>query len=107
MINLDSIEKYPSAFPVFKSHNLINDSLYQDLKATWPDFTKFRTTGFSPSAAGGGAERPEILKSGRNIEYVVENNQWMYQVWYGQKPMVLLNVFCYAELMLIFFYNFS
>ena len=46
-------------------------------------------------------------KSGRNIEYVVENNQWMYQVWYGQKPMVLLNVFCYAELMLIFFYNFT
>tara|TARA_Y100000758_G_scaffold248641_1_gene184724 strand:- start:629 stop:1036 length:408 start_codon:yes stop_codon:yes gene_type:complete len=45
-------------------------------------------------------------KSGRAIEYVVENNQWMYQVWYGQRPMVMLNVFCYAELMLIFFYNF-
>ena len=45
-------------------------------------------------------------ESGRSIEYTIENNQWMYQVWYGQKPMVLLNVFCYAELMLIFFYNF-
>ena len=73
MINLDSIEKYPSAFPVFKSHNLINGSLYQDLKATWPDFTKFRTTGFSPSASGG-TERPEILQSG--IEIKLKNHNY-------------------------------
>ncbi|GEM_PF-4114495 len=45
-------------------------------------------------------------KSGRAIEYVVEKNQWMYQIWYGQRPMVMLNIFCYAELMLIFFYNY-
>ena len=44
MVSLDSIEKYPFAFPVFKSHNLIKEGLYQDLKATWPDFSKFNTT---------------------------------------------------------------
>ncbi len=43
MVSLDSIEKYPFAFPVFKSHNLIKEGLYQDLKATWPDFSKFNT----------------------------------------------------------------